>query len=239
MDRHVTIDTADGPMGAFLASPDGAGRQPGLLVCQEAFGVNEHIRNVCRRFAEAGYLALAPELFHRTGAGVELGYTDFSQVMPHFSKLTNATLLMDLRASLQALRADPSVDSARVGVIGFCVGGFATFLAAEQTDAVAFVSVYGGGIVHARPGLGLSPLIEDVERIRAPMLLVFGADDHGISAEDVAVIRERLTAAGKRHEIVVYPGAGHGFACDARDAYHKPSADAAWKKTLDWLKTTL
>jgi carboxymethylenebutenolidase len=239
MEQTITIDTADGPMRAFVASPDDGSRKPALIVCQEAFGVNDHIRNVCRRLAGAGYVALAPELFHRSGTGVELGYTDFSIVMPHFSKLTNETLTMDITAALQALRKDRRVDPSRVGVIGFCVGGFATFLAAEQTDAAAFVAFYGGGIVHMRPGVALAPLLEDADRITAPMLLLFGAEDHAIPPDDIAAIRDRLTALGKTFEIVVYAGAGHGFACDARSAFHAPSAEAAWHKTLEWLTTTL
>ena len=110
-----SLDTADGPMHAFRTAPDGDGRGPALLIIQEAFGVNPHIRNVCRRVTEHGYVALAPELFHRTGERLEFGYTDMSVIYPHFGKLTNQGILMDLQAGLAALRADPGAGAGCAG----------------------------------------------------------------------------------------------------------------------------
>ena len=237
--QTLTLQTADGPMHAYRVAPDGAGRLPAMLVIQEAFGVNHHIRNVCHRIAEHGYVALAPELFHRTGHGLDLGYTDMAQVMPHFSTLTNAGIRMDIDAGLAALRADTRVDPARIGVIGFCVGGFSTVLAAEHTDAKTFVAFYGGGILRARPNIALTPLIEDAGLIRQPILLIFGGQDQSIPPEDVKAIDERLTALGKAHRVVTLPDGGHGFACDDRAAYHQPSSDEAWKVTYDWLSRHL
>lgn len=235
----ITIDTADGPMHAYRTAPDGHDRRPALLVIQEAFGVNHHIKNVCHRISERGYVALAPELFHRTGHGVELGYTDMSLVMPHFSKLTNAGIGMDLAAGLAALAKDSHVDAKRIGVIGFCVGGFATFLAAERTDAAAFVAFYGGGILRTRPNIALEPLIDEAHRIRKPILMLFGGQDQSIPPDDVKAIGDRLASLGKTHQIVTMPDGGHGFACDERAAYHQPSADEAWTITFDWLERHL
>jgi len=218
----LVVDTADGPMHAYLAVADGAEQRPALLVLQEAFGVNHHIKNVCHRLAERGFVALAPELFHRTGTNVELGYTDMTQVMPHFSRLTNAGLEMDIKAGLAALAQQPQVDAGRIGVVGFCVGGFATFLAAETSDAKAFVAFYGGGILRARPNNALEPLIDRADQIRRPILLLFGGKDQSIPPEDVDAIDQRLTALGKPHEVVTLPEGGHGFACDERSAYHQP-----------------
>jgi len=238
-EETVTLNTADGPMDAFRVETEGTGRRPALLVLQEAFGVNAHIKNVCRRLADHGYTTLAPELFHRTGTGVELGYTDFSLVMPHFSRLTNAGLLTDINAGLMALADDPTVDSSRIGVIGFCVGGFATYLAAEQTSAKACVAFYGGGILRERPNVALTPIIDDTSRITKPILLLFGGQDQSIPADDVQIIDNVLTSLGKTHQVVTLPDGGHGFACDDRSAYHEPSADEAWKVTYDWLARNL
>lgn len=235
----LTLDTADGPMQAYRTAPDGEGRGPALLVIQEAFGVNSHIRHVCQRLSAHGYVALAPELFHRTGTGVELGYTDMSLVMPHFSKLTNVGIEMDIRAGLATLRADPRVDPARVGVIGFCVGGFSTYLAAARTDAAAFVSFYGGGILRARPGIALEPLIDETPQISRPIMLLFGGTDQSIPAEDIQAIEDALTRHDKTHEIVTLPEGGHGFACDERAAFHQASNDEAWRLTYEWLERTL
>lgn len=238
-EETVCFNTADGPMNAFRVTPDGVGRGPALLVLQEAFGVNGHIKNICRRLAAHGYVALAPELFHRTGTGVDLGYTDFSLVMPHFSQLTNAGLLTDITAGLAGLEHDARVDASRIGVIGFCVGGFATYLAAEHTSAKACVAFYGGGILRARPNVALTPIIDDTKRISHPLLLLFGGQDQSIPAEDVQIIDNVLTSLGKAHQVVTLPDGGHGFACDDRAAFHQPSSDEAWTTTYDWLEKHL
>lgn len=235
MERTITIDTVHGPMQTFTAAPEQAEPAPALVVVQEGFGVNNHIRNVCRRVAAAGYVAFAPELFHRIGAGVDLPYDDLTKVMPAFVTLTNAGLLTDITAAVRAARADQRVDSLRVGIIGFCVGGFAAVLAAEHTDVNAAVAFYGGGIVHARPGIALTPLLDDVEHIQSPLLLVFGGDDQSIPPADIDAIQARLADANKPHTIVVMPEGGHGFACDERAAYHQPSSDEAWRITFEWL----
>ncbi len=239
MERTITIQTSDGPMDAFVASPDDGRDGPALVVAQEAFGVNSHIKSICRRLAEAGYVALAPELFHRSGRSVDLPYDDLSMVMPFMAALTNDGLTVDLDAALDATRKLDGVDGRRVGVIGFCMGGFTAFLAACRADVKAAVAYYGGGIVRERPGIGLKPLLDEADKIAAPILLIFGGRDQSIPDADVAAIRSRLESLRKPFEIVVYPEAGHGFFCDARAAYHQPSAKQAWPATLDWLKRNL
>jgi carboxymethylenebutenolidase len=236
---NVTIETDEGPMDAFVAVPDGSARGPALVVLQEAYGVNAHIREVCRRLAREGVVALAPELFHRAGRGVEIAYTDHAKIMPFLGGLDNDDLERDERAALAHLRRHPRVDPARVGAIGWCMGGFAAFLAACRTDVAATVAFYGGGIVRPRPTIGLTPLIDEAGAIKAPILLVFGEADQGIPPADIEAIRAALTAAGADFEIVVYPGAGHGFFCDERPVYHAEAAAAAWTKTVAWLRAHL
>jgi len=230
----VTLTTADGPMGAHLAMPTGAGPHPALVVVQEAFGVNEHIRDVGRRFAREGFVALAPEVFHRAGAGIEIAYSDVPSAKAQLAHLTNAGLEQDLAAALATLRARPEVDARRVGVVGYCVGGFAAFLAACRLDPAAVVSYYGGGIARARPGLLLEPLLDEAAGIRAPTLCLFGSEDGGIPPADVDAIRTRLASLAGEHEIVVYDGARHAFFCDLRPAYHPAAAQASWVRTLEW-----
>ncbi len=231
----VTLATPDGPMDAFLVRPEGKSRAPGLVVAQEAYGVNDHIRDVCRRFAGEGYATLAPELFHREGRGVLVPYTDMPGAMGRLAALTNEGLEQDLKAALAHLRGRADVDPARVGLVGFCVGGFAAFLGACRLDPAATVSFYGGGIVRERPQFKLRPVLGETERIRRPILCLFGAEDRGIPPEDVAAVRAKLDALTAPHEVVVYPGAGHAFFCDARPAYHPESARDAWRRTLEWL----
>jgi carboxymethylenebutenolidase len=236
-DARITIPTADGPMDAFVAAPDPApaGRGPAVVVVQEAFGVNDHVRDVCRRLAGAGYVALAPEIFHRDGAGLEIPYGEGPRAMDHLGRLTNAGIETDLAAAFATLRADPRVDSARVGLVGFCVGGFAAFLGACRLDPRATVAFYAGGLVRERPGALLEPLLAEAGGIAAPLLCLFGADDGGIPPADVDAVRGRLAEVGASHEVVVYEGARHAFFNDLRPAnYDAAAAHAAWERTLAW-----
>lgn len=219
-------------MDAFVArpaKPNGAA----IVVIQEAFGVDEHIQSVCQRFANEGYLAIAPHMFHRLGKDVRFRYEELPKIMPLFGRWKNEELETDIRAAVAAARTESGIE--RVGVIGFCVGGFAAFLAACRTDANAVVSFYGGGVVRERPNITLRPLLPEAENISAPLLLFYGATDQSIPAADVDAIREKLASLGKDFELVVYPDAGHAFFNERRTQYHDASAKDAWAKTLAWL----
>jgi carboxymethylenebutenolidase len=235
----LTFGSPDGEIRAHRAAPPEGEPAPAVIVLQEAFGVDDHIRSVCRRLAREGYLAVAPELYHREGPGVTLGYGDFALVRPHLARLDNAGVESDLKATLTALRADPAADGRRIAALGFCAGGFAAFLAACRTDVACAVSFYGGGIVRERPGMRLAPLVGETGSIRCPLLAFFGDDDASISASDVSAIGDALRAHGKSFEIVSYPGAGHGFFNDARDSYRASAAADAWQRTLAFLSTHL
>jgi carboxymethylenebutenolidase len=236
-----TVATADGPMDVHLAMPARAKRHRAraIVVLQEAFGVNPHILKVCDRLAAAGYLAAAPELFHRTGSGVQYGYQDFEKIRPLLPGITNDRLLMDVSAAYKFLVGRSDVDPRQITTIGFCMGGFASALAACHLPLAAAVSFYGGGLARARLGMGLTPLLDDFSGLSCPTLFFFGEQDQNITPEDVAAVRTRLQTLGKPHEIVVYPDAGHGFFCEERAAYHAASAAAAWSKTLQWLESQL
>ena len=175
-----TIPTVDGPMAVHLVKPQGTGPFPGVVVVQEAYGVNEHVLDVCARFARAGYAALAPEIYHRTGAGLAVPYETPAPAMEELGRLTNDGLEVDLAAALERLRNEDDVDPARVGLVGFCVGGFAAFLGACRLDPGATVAFYGGGIVRAREGMLLEPVLAEAVAIDAPLLALFGAEDASI-----------------------------------------------------------
>jgi carboxymethylenebutenolidase len=237
----LTVATDDGPMDVHLFTPPRGTRRKrqAVLVFQEAFGVNGHIRRVCERLAGEGYAVAAPELYHRAGRGLQFGYDEFDKVRPIMAQLTNARLLVDARAGYEALAAQAEVDPRQIAVLGFCLGGFVAALAACHLRAATAVSFYGGGMMRARPGFGLTPLLEDFSGLACPALFVFGDQDPGIPATDIAVLGGRLTALAKPHEIVVYPGAGHGFFCDERAAYHAAAAKQAWDKMLHWFDSFL
>jgi carboxymethylenebutenolidase len=226
---NLTITTVDGPMDAYLARPTTQG--PGVVVIQEAYGVNEHIRDVCDRLAAAGYAALAPEIYHRRGAHLSVPYDTPAPAMAELALLTNDGLETDLAAALECLRGEDGVDPARVGLLGFCVGGFAAFLGACRLDPAATVAFYGGGIVRAREGMALEPVLAEADAIDTPLLCLFGSEDTSIPMADVEAIRQRL---GVGCEVHVYEGAKHAFFNDRRQNFHPAAAADAWKRTLDW-----
>ena len=202
----------------------------GILVVQEAFGVNDHIEDIGRRLADEGWLAVAPHLFHRSG-DPRLGYDDFSQVMPHMRALNADGVLTDIDAALAYL-AEAGIANGHIGVVGFCMGGNVALVIAARRPVGAAVTFYGGGIAEGR--FGFRPLFEEAAELQAPWLGLFGDLDQGIPVDDVERLRAVAAASGQPTEIVRYPDAGHGFNCDRRPSYHEPSAADAWARTLAW-----
>ena len=225
----TTIDTVDGPMEVVVARPDG---DPlgGVVVVQEAFGLTPHIHDICRRLAAAGYVAAAPALFHRTGSPV-LAYGDMAAVAPHFVAIDVDGLTVDLEATIELLDDEGVVPTAR-GVVGFCMGGTVALWAATVFDLGAAVTFYGGGVTTGR--FGLPSLVELAPALRAPWQGHYGDLDTGIPVDDVESLRDATGRAAVATELHRYAHAGHGFNCDDRDAYHEPSAGAAWERTLGW-----
>jgi carboxymethylenebutenolidase len=232
---ELTLDTADGPMAAYQAAPDGGARRA-VIVIQEAFGVNDHIQDVTRRFADAGYHAIAPALFHRAGGGTA-PYDDFNQVLPLFEGLTDPGIVMDVEATVAHLRA-AGFDDTAIGIVGFCMGGRVTFLVSLELALGAAVGFYGGGIVSARfPQF--PPLIDRVGEMQTPWLGLFGDEDSSIPVDDVERIRQELDGVDVPAEVVRYAGAEHGFHCDVRPSYHAEAAIDAWARTLAWFEAHL
>jgi len=233
--RTIMVPTADGPMDVYEVTPDGAARAA-VVVIQEAFGVNDHIQDVTRRFAAEGYHAVAPAIFHRAGGGTA-PYDDFSKVMPLFEGLTDDGILVDVDATLAHL-SRTGFEPAHVGLVGFCFGGRVSFLVAARRAIGASVGFYGGGIA-AAGGLPFPPLIDESSTLRTPWLGLFGDRDRGIPVEAVEQLREALRHATVDTEIVRYPEAEHGFHCDARASYHEASAKDAWRRTVAWFGARL
>jgi carboxymethylenebutenolidase len=224
------VSTPDGPMAVYEATPEGDPRAA-VIVVQEAFGVNDHIQDVTRRFAREGYHAVAPHLFHRAGGGTA-PYDDFSKVFPLFEGLDDAALLVDIDATVLAL-GERGFDPDRIGVVGFCMGGRISFLVAARRRLGAAVGFYGGGIVTARfPQF--PPLVDETPALQTPWLGLFGDADESIPVEDVERLRTALDAAPVAHEVVRYPDAGHGFHCDVRPAFEPDAAADAWERTQAW-----
>lgn len=229
MAETVTVPTADGDMDLYDVEPDGSPKGA-LIVVQEAFGVNDHIEDVTRRFAGAGYRAVSPHLFHRSG-DPRLGYEDFGEVMPHMQALSKPGIDDDLDATLTYL-AGAGFEGKRIGVVGFCMGGTVAFFAAVGHALGAAVTFYGGGIAEGR--FGFAAQVEVASRLQTPWLGLYGDQDKGIPVEEVEQLRAAAAKAPVPTDIVRYPEADHGFHCDARASYHQPSAEDAWRRTVEW-----
>jgi carboxymethylenebutenolidase len=228
--EKVKLAVADGTrMAAYVVSPEGGGPHSGLLVFQEAFGVNHHIQSVCERFAAEGYVAIAPELFHRTAPpGFEVSYTDFPAVMPHMKAVTTETLELDIRAAYEWLTANTQVKASEISSVGFCMGGRASFIANSVVPLRAAVSFYGGGIA--------TGLLDRVAKLQAPSLFIWGGLDKHITAEHRRAVTEALSVQQKIYVNVEFSRADHGFFCDERAAYELHSARQAWALTLEFLR---
>ena len=231
MPKTVTLKTPDGDMGLYDVEPDEEPRAA-VIVAQEAFGVNDHIEDVTRRLAAAGHRAVAPHLFHRTGDPV-LGYTDYDKIMPHFAGLSEAGILNDIDAAVAYL-GEAGFTPARIGVVGFCMGGSVAFLVSVRRPLGAGVTFYGGGIAEGR--FGIASQLDLAAQLQTPWLGLYGDEDQGIPVDEVEALRAAVVAAPVDTEIVRYADAGHGFNCDMRDSYHEPSAKDAWRCMLDWFE---
>ncbi|HVC08692.1 MAG TPA: dienelactone hydrolase family protein [Elusimicrobiota bacterium] len=237
----VLLKVSDGTsMNAYAARPAGAGPFPGMLVFQEAFGVNHYIRGVAERLAREGFFALAPELFHRSAPGFEGSYSDFDAVMPHVRAVTETGLEADAKASYEYLSQNTLVASAQVGAIGFCMGGRASFLSASACPLRAAVSFYGSGIAPIKTALISNPgLLERAPKIAGPLLFFWGGQDKHITRDHHRQVADALSQAGKKFASVEFSYADHGFFCDERASYNKEASKLAWPLTLDFLKTNL
>ncbi len=218
MGQMITLTAADGfELGAYRAQPAGTPRG-GLVVLQEIFGVNPHIRSVADRFAAEGYLAVAPALFDRVQPGVELAYdqSGMQEGVALNKRTVRADTLKDVAAAVAA-----AAEGGRVGVVGYCWGGTLAYASAcDVTGVAAAVGYYGGGI---------AAMLD--EKPTVPVMLHFGERDDHIPMDDVS----KINAAMPQVPVYAYP-AGHGFNCDARGSYDKPSADLALGRTLAFLR---
>ncbi len=229
--KNVQLKVADNTtMQAYVARPASGGPHPGLMVFQEAFGVNSHIRNVTERFAAQGYVAVAPELFHRTAPpGFEGDYNDFPSVMPHYQAVTNEAAEADIRATYEWLRSNSQVKADEISSVGFCMGGRVSFLANSAVPVRKAVSFYGGGIAPA--------LLDRASRLHAPMLLIWGGLDKHITAQHRDAVTQALDVQRKIYVNVVFSNADHAFFCDDRPAYQPIAARQAWALTLEFLRS--
>lgn len=231
--EYVQLSVSDGTtMRAWTARPKEEGAHPGLLVFQEAFGVNAHIRDIANRFAREGFVAVAPELFHRTGPGFDGRYDDFPSAVPHMKALNDASMAADQRAAHDWLRGAIG-ENQPIFAIGYCMGGRAAFLAAITLPLAGAICYYGGGIA---PNATNPGLLGRASGLQAPVLFFWGGRDRHIPPEQVRAVTDALRAAGKHFVNVEISNADHAFFCDARASYSPSAALLAWPLTLAFLR---
>ena len=229
----VEITAADRSIPGYLARPAAAGVHPVVLVNSEIFGVHEWVKDICRRLAKAGYVALAPDFFVRAGDPSKIA--DIKLVMEIVKATPGEQVTSDTAAALGYLTAQPYADMKRLGVTGFCWGGGATWLCCERfAQFKAGVAWYGPLKAGAYPR---TPPIELVKDLKAPVLGLYGGLDKGISAQDIEDMRAAIKASGKTAEIIVYPDAQHGFLADYRPSFNAEAAKDGWARMLTFFKT--
>lgn len=235
----IQFPNADLQINAYLAEPDGEAL-PAIIVFQEIFGINAHIRDVTERIAREGYVAIAPNIYQRIDPNFETGYTpdDVQLGKQYKAQTTAAELLSDTQAAITYLRDLPQVKGDAIGCIGFCFGGHVAYLAATLPDIKATASFYGAGIATMTPGEG-QPTITQTSQIRGTLYAFFGDQDDSIPAEQVEQIAAELAKYHVKHQVFRYPDAGHGFFCDQRASYSPDAAADAWSHAKQLFQSTL
>jgi carboxymethylenebutenolidase len=231
---EVKIKVPDGEMPAYRAMPASASPFPTVLVVQEAFGVNEHIKDMCRRFAKLGYMAVAPELWARQVDVSKL--TDMDVVRATMAKVPDAQVMSDLDQTVAYMKASGRGNTDKLGITGWCWGGRVVWLYAAHSPQLKAGAAWYGTISGPTNEFRTKHPLELATELKAPVLGLYAGQDPGIPVADAEKMREACKAAGKQCELVVYPDAPHGFNADYRPTYRKEAADDGWKRLQDWFK---
>ncbi|HXC18109.1 MAG TPA: dienelactone hydrolase family protein [Holophagaceae bacterium] len=226
------LEVGDGTrMRAWLARPEGRAKAPGLMVFQEAYGVNGHIQEVCEKFAAEGFVALAPEIFHRTAPGREFPYTDFPVVKEHMAAMTLESIEADVRAVAAWFDRDKQAGGNALGAVGYCMGGRMAYLANTMVPLACAASYYGGQ---------LHTFADRAPKLNGPQLLIWGGLDMTITWEQRPLLIDALKEAKKPFIDMIISDARHGFACDMRpDVYSGAATRQARSLTLAFLREHL
>lgn len=232
---EVRIPVKDGVIPGYRACPSKGHGFPIALVVQEIFGVHEHIKDICRRLAHAGYCAVAPELFARQGDVSKM--TDVNEILTKVvSKVPDAQVMSDLDATANWAAKASHGDIARIAIVGFCWGGRIVWLYAAHNPKLKTGAAWYGRLEGDKNEMTPKNPIDFAGAFNTPIIGFFGGKDTGISQESVDKMRVALQVVGNPSQIIVYPDAQHGFNADYRPSYNQADAQDAWKKMLVWFK---
>lgn len=232
------ISSGDFQVPIYEARPAAAGRYPVILIIPEVFGMHEHIKDVTRRFAREGFLAVTFEPYAREGGVLHL--PDIGSIRKVVDRVPDDRVMGDLESLVAYVKQHPGVQADRIGLTGFCRGGMYSLLfSARNREIKAAVAWYGQLRPAKTPGVRTEGPLDVADRIMAPVLGLYGEADLGIPTTDVAAMEKALTTIGRRAEFILYPGAPHAFFADYRPSYRPEAAKDAWKRCLDWFNTYL
>lgn len=232
---EVKVPVADGEIAAYQAMPAKGKNFPVILVIQEIFGVHEHIKDVCRRFAKLGYLAIAPEMFARQGDVSQM--TDIGEILSKVvSKVPDQQVMSDLDATLAFVKANKKGNTAKVAIVGFCWGGRTVWLYANHNSSIKAGVAYYGLLNDMKSDIKEYDPIDIAAQIKVPVLGLYAATDSFIKPEVIDQMQAGLEKSGSLSEIIIFPNVNHGFHADYRPTYNKTAADYSWQLTRDWLK---
>ncbi len=232
---EVKIPAAGGEMPAYRAMPSVGKSFPVVIVVQEIFGVHEHIKDVCRRFAKLGHLAIAPELFARQGDVSRM--TDIGEVMSKVvAKVPDAQVMADLDATVDWAAKVRQADISKLGITGFCWGGRIVWLYAAHNPKVKAGVAWYGPLARQSDELRPKQPVDVAPALKVPVLGLYGGQDQGIPLDTIEQMRAALKKGSSKSEIVVYPDAGHAFHADYRPSYRQQAADDGWKRLREWFK---
>ena len=231
---EVKIPAAGGEMPAYRAMPAKGKSLPVVLVVQEIFGVHEHIKDICRRFAKLGYLAIAPELYARQGDVSKIA--DSREIMAIVAKVPDAQVISDLDAAVEWASKSGNGDVSKLGITGFCWGGRQVWLYAAHNPKVKAGAAWYGRLVGQPDELHPKYPVDIAPALKVPVLGLYGAQDQSIPLDTVEQMRAALKKGSSKSELVVYPDAGHAFYADYRPSYRQQAAEDGWKRLRDWFK---
>ena len=232
---EVKIPVADGEIPAYRAMPEKGKSFPVVLVVQEIFGVHEHIKDMCRRFAKLGHVAIAPELYSRQGDVSKI--TNINEIISKVvSKVPDAQVMSDLDATVVWAKKSAKGDANKLAITGFCWGGRIVWLYAAHNPQLKAGVAWYGRLVGSPDELHPTHPVDIATQLKAPVLGLYGGRDTGIPQDTIEKMRAAVKAAGGKSEIVVYPNAGHGFNADYRPGYDKDAAQDGFRRLQEWFK---
>jgi carboxymethylenebutenolidase len=229
-DERLEVSVGGGQMPLYVARPEGDERLPLIVVIHEIYGLTPHTEDVARRFAGAGFVAAAPHLFFQTPIP---DFSDRASFMAFRRAIHDDDMLRNIDAAIDTMRQKPYVDGGRIGIVGYCFGGYVSLLETAHNSSIkALADYYGGG----NPDV----VLEAASKVHVPVLGMFGAEDQGIPVDFVHRTEEAMKAAGAQTEFHIYPGAGHAFFNDTSpERYNEGAAKDAWPKTVDFFTRVL